>query len=83
VTGLFAQAQRVREAKSQVQKARNELDSTWMGGAKKKSYISQLDSLINEYGRYANSLETKAGEIAGITVWIEIKEWFEDLIPGK
>jgi hypothetical protein len=45
--------------------------------------ISQLDTLINEYGRYAGSLESKAGEIARITVWIEVKEWIEDIIPGK
>ncbi len=82
VSALFAQAQQVREAKGQVQKVRGELDSTWSGGGKKQSYMSQLDALIREYEHYADSLESKAGQIARITVWIEVKEWFEDIIPG-
>jgi uncharacterized protein YukE len=81
VSELFSQAQQIREAKSNLRKVRGDLDSSWTGGAKNE-FIAQLDSLINEYGRYASSLENKAGEVARITVWIEVKEWFDDIIPG-
>ena len=79
VSELFAQAQLVRDLRSQLQTVRNELDSSWTGGAK-NTFVSSLDSLINQYGGYANNLDAKAQEIAAITVWIEVQQWFEDVI---
>lgn len=81
VSELFSQAQQIREAKSNLRKVRGDLDSSWTGGAKNE-FISQLDALINDYGRYASSLENSAREVAGITVWIEVKEFFDDMLPG-
>lgn len=79
VSELLAQAQQVRDLRGQIERVRNDLDSSWTGGAK-NSFISNLDSLIHDYGNFANNLETKAGEIAAITVWVEVQQWFEDII---
>jgi len=78
VSELLAQAQQVRELKNQIQAVRHELDGSWTGGAK-NTFISKLDSLMQEYSNYANNLEGKAREIAAITVWVEVQQWFEDI----
>jgi uncharacterized protein YukE len=82
VSELFAQAQQIRTKKNQIKKVKSELGSSWTGSAR-NSFISQLDSLINEYGRYARSLEEKARNVATTAVMIEIKEWFEEITPGN
>ena len=76
VNELFNQAQQVRNVKNQIYQSRNELDSSWTGGAR-NSALQKIDALISDFNNYANSLEGKAQQIATVTVWIEIKEWFQ------
>ena len=78
VEELFVQAQRVREIARQVKSVGHELDGTWTGGAR-NIFFSHYDPLPGDLDRFANSLESKARSIAAITVWIEVKEWFEDI----
>jgi uncharacterized protein YukE len=74
---LLKQAQRVRDVARLVRTAGTELDDTWTGGAK-IAFFGEFGTLPGDLDQLANSLESKALAIAAITVWEEIKEWFED-----
>ena len=79
---LLNHAQRVRAISNKIKPIHSELDSTWSGGAKRKS-LSKYDPLASDLNRFADSLESKAFSIAAISVWIEVKEWFDDIVKGK
>ena len=78
---LFAIADEVKLISNQVEGVGSNLEGSWRGTAK-NIFFSHYDSLPGELDRFASSLEAKAGAVAAISIWIEIMEWFDDLIPG-